>query len=205
MADPTPNPDPTPTDPPAPPAPDPTPEPDDALGDAGRRALQAERDARKAADKKAKDLEAELDQLRRAQMTDNERAIAEAEERGRKTATSEVAQRLAAAEIRASLTGIVPDPGAIVEDLNLAKYVTDTGDVDVAAVAKLREKYEGFASKPKPGAPSPGAGDGGPRGGPPAPDQLTQADLDRMLREKRHDEIAQARREGRFNQLMGID
>jgi hypothetical protein len=185
MADSTPTPDPTPTDPPAPP-PDPTPDPDEALGDAGRRAIQAERDARRAADKKARDLEAEIEQLRRAQMTENERAVAEAEERGRKTATTEVAQRIAAAEIRAALTGIVPDPGAVVEDLNLSRYVTDTGDVDTAAVVKLREKYEAFATK-NPPKPDPGPGDGGHRGGPPAtdPGEMSMADYIAGRREGR--------------------
>jgi len=177
MADPTPTPDPAsdpaPADPPAPPAPASEPDASGDLGDAGRRALQAERDARKAADRKAKDLETELDKLRRAQMTENERAIAEAEERGRQTATVNVAQRLAAAEIRAALTGVVPDPAAVVEDLNLARYVTESGDIDTDAVAKLRTKYEAFA-KPN----SPGPGDGGPRGGPPTvdPGEMSMAD-----------------------------
>lgn len=83
----------------------------------------------------------ELAALKAANQTDNEKAIAEAEQRGRSAATAEVAQKLAAAEVRAALTGVVPDPAAIVEDLNLAKYVTETGDVNQEAVTALRTKY----------------------------------------------------------------
>lgn len=175
---------PPPTDPP-PPAP-PPPDPDDALGEAGRRALQAERDARKAAEKKARDTEAELEKLRTAQMSDQQRAIAEAEARGRTAATTEVAQRLAAAEIKAALTGVVPDPAAIVEDLNLGKYITADGDVDADAVKALRTKYEALAPKTPP-KPDPGPGDGGHRGGPPAtdPGEMSMADYIAARREGR--------------------
>lgn len=93
----------------------------------------------------------ELAALKAANQTDAEKAIAEAEQRGRSAATAEVAQKLAAAEVRAALTSVVPDPAAVVEDLNLSKYVTDTGDVDQEAVKALREKYVALAAKP--GAP----------------------------------------------------
>lgn len=92
----------------------------------------------------------ELAALKAANQTDTEKAVSEAEQRGRSAATTELAQKLAAAEVRAALTGVVPDPAAIVEDLNLAKYVTDTGDVDQEAVTALRKKYESFAPKPSP-------------------------------------------------------
>lgn len=92
----------------------------------------------------------ELAALKAANQSDTEKAVSEAEQRGRSAATTELAQKLAAAEVRAALTGVVPDPAAIVEDLNLAKYVTDTGDVDQEAVTALRKKYESFAPKPSP-------------------------------------------------------
>jgi hypothetical protein len=92
----------------------------------------------------------ELDELKSSQMSETEKAVKEAEERGRRAATTEVAQRLAGAKIEAVLTGIVPDPAAFVEDLNLAKYVTEDGDVDLDAVNALREKYEALAPKDTP-------------------------------------------------------
>lgn len=138
----------------------------------------------------------ELDKLRAASQTDSERAVSEAEARGRQAALADVGQRLAAAEIKAALTGIVPDPAAIVEDLNLAKYVGDDGEVDSEAVASLRKKYEGFGAR--------GNGSGGPnslrqgqQGTPPGKGQLTLADLNRMTPAQ----VVKARREGRLDDL----
>ena len=48
------------------------------LGDAGKKAIQAERDARKAAEKAASDLQSQLDAIKAAQMSDLEKAQAEA-------------------------------------------------------------------------------------------------------------------------------
>lgn len=50
----------------------------DALGDAGKKALQAERDARTAAEKAAADLKRRLDQIEAANMTDLDKAKKEA-------------------------------------------------------------------------------------------------------------------------------
>lgn len=63
------------------------------------------------------------------------------------------AERLAAAELKAALTGITDDPGDIIDDLNLAKYITADGEVDTDAVAKTREKYA--ALKPTTTTPPP--------------------------------------------------
>ncbi len=80
----------------------------------------------------------ELEELRKAHQTESEKALDEARSEGRR----EAATMVAAAKIEAALTNIVPDPASIVEDLNLAKYVTDKGDVDTDAIAALKAKYE---------------------------------------------------------------
>lgn len=49
-----------------------------SLKDPGKRALQAERDARKAAEDSAKSLQAQLDQFKQSQMSDLEKAQAQA-------------------------------------------------------------------------------------------------------------------------------
>lgn len=98
----------------------------------------------------------ELEKLKASMMSEQEKAVAEAEARGRQAAVGEVGQRLAAAEIKAALTGVVPDPAALVDDLNLAKYVGEDGQVDADAVAELRKKFE--ALKPKDETP-PGQGE----------------------------------------------
>jgi hypothetical protein len=48
--------------------------PDEQLGEGGKRALDAERTARKAAEDSARQLQAQLDQFKQAQMSDLERA-----------------------------------------------------------------------------------------------------------------------------------
>lgn len=123
----------------------------DQLGDAGKRALAAERKARADAEKRAKAAEAELDKARKAQMTDQEKAVEAAKAEGRREAAMDVA----AARIEAALTGVVKDPAAIVEDLNLARYVGDDGKVDGDAIKALAEKYRSLGSQ----------GQGGSNGG----------------------------------------
>ena len=77
-----------PTDP-APPATGapPTPPADDTLGDAGKRALDAERDARREAEKRAKAAEVELKKLQDAGLSDQERKDARLAELEREIAT----------------------------------------------------------------------------------------------------------------------
>lgn len=137
---------------------------------------------------------AELEKLRTAQMTEQERAVAEAFAKGKSEGTSASSKRLAAAEIKAALAGIVDNPQDVVDDLDLAKYVTDTGDVDEESVGKLRDKYAAIFKR------NPADFGGGSRGGDVRPpNQLTQADLAKMSPA----EINKARREGRLNTLLG--
>lgn len=201
----------TPTDPPAP-APDPTDPPADPPTDPGRdapsdppaptdpdagakAALVAERKARAEAEKQAKADRAELEKLRKAAMSEQEKAVAEAEERGRLAALTEAGTQLAAAKIEAALTGVVVDPAAVVEDLNLAKYLGEDGSVDVEAVAALREKYVAIAAPtgkpPVPGVPA------GARPGDPGVKQLTRADLKSMS----NAEIVEAHRKGQLDNV----
>lgn len=89
----------------------------------------------------------ELEKLREASLSEAEKAVAEAEKRGRTAALTEVGQRIAAAEIKAALTGVVADPAAVVDDLNLAKFVTADGDVDAKAVTALKDRYAALIPK----------------------------------------------------------
>lgn len=89
----------------------------------------------------------ELEKLKASMMSEQEKAVTEAEAKGRQSAVAEVGERLAAAKIETALTGVVANPAEIVEDLNLARYVTEDGDVDQEKVAALRKKYEGLAPK----------------------------------------------------------
>lgn len=64
--------------------------PNDAaeLGDPGKRALAAERDARKAAEKQAEAFRAQLDEIKRSQMSDLEKAQAAAQDLQREAETA---------------------------------------------------------------------------------------------------------------------
>lgn len=97
----------------------------------------------------------DLEALQAKSLPDQERQVAEAADKARREARTEFGQRLASAEIRAALTGIVAEPGDIIEDLNLARYVTDDGEVDEDAVSALKQKYSslmGVKRTPKVGA-----------------------------------------------------
>ena len=167
MADDTPPQD---TTPPADQAPDDgsTPPADDNLGDPGKRALEAERAARKEAEKQAKAVQRELEQLRQAQMSESEKALAEAESRGRSAAVTAFGQKLAAAEFVAAAARRNPefDASAVLEDLNLAKYVGEDGEPDTKGLAAVVERL--VPEKAAPSGPRFGNADLGPRSTPSA-------------------------------------
>lgn len=147
--------------------------PDDDAGKGGKTAILAdlakERDARQA-------LQAQLDEIKRQQMTDVERQIDEAKANTRLEVAREFGQQLAAAKIEAALTGVVPDPSAVIGDLNLAKYVDEKGTVDAEAVAGLRERWTAIVGPEKRFQ---GSADAGARGGqqPPTLDeQIAEAE-----------------------------
>ncbi|MEU4640835.1 hypothetical protein [Micromonospora sp. NPDC023814] len=76
----------------------------------------------------------ELKKLQAERMTEAEKVAAEAEQRGRSAAFAEVGQRLVRAEFAARSAGRI---GAdVLDDLNLAKFLTEDGDVDTAALDK---------------------------------------------------------------------
>jgi hypothetical protein len=112
------------------------------LGEVTKARTEAKslRDRWKAAEPKV----TEYDRLAAASQTTEERLQA-AEQRA--VAAS---QRVARAEVKAALAGVVDNPSEIVDDLNLAKFLTDDGDVDPAAVAALRDKYAAFGGRRAP-------------------------------------------------------
>lgn len=186
--EPTPDPAPEGVTPPAADPPDP---------DAGAKtALAAERKARADAEKAVKAANAELERLRKAQMSDNEKALEEAKAAGRKEATAEQAAVLVAAKIETALTGKVPDPAAVVDDLNLAKFINEDGTVNTEAITALSEKYGALAvpaaKPPPPGVPA------GARPGDGAVKQLGRAEMKAMSSA----EIVEARKAGQFDDLM---
>lgn len=122
---------------------DPAPGSDEAaLGDAGKQALDRMKADRNAAVSKAKALEKELDKVRQAAMSESERAVVEAEARGRTSALTEVGQRLARAQFDA-LAGrrnAEVDTAKVLEFVDLARFVGDDGEPDMKALTAAVER-----------------------------------------------------------------
>lgn len=97
---------------------------------------------------------AELDKLRKAGLSDQDKAIEEAREAGRAEAAKASATKLAAAELKA-----VGVPKDLVEDLDLTKFLDDSGEVDADKVEAHAKRYSAITKQGS------GSADGGPRGG----------------------------------------
>jgi hypothetical protein len=141
---------------------------EDGLGEAGKRALDAERTSRRAAEKRAADMEKELQRFRESSMSEQEKAIEQARKEARTEATAAFNQRLVAAEVRAVAAGKLADPEDAIRFLDLDDFkVGDAGEVDKTAITKaldglVKAKPYLAASATRPT----GDADQGARGGP---------------------------------------
>lgn len=136
-----------------------------ALGEGGKKAIAAEREARKAAEDNAKALQAELDKIRQAQMSDLERAQAEAQ------AAQQAAQQAQADALR---WRIAARHGISDEDAETFLLGTDE-----ATLTKQAERLQAMAAT-APTTPKPDRTQGG-TGAPPA---LNSDALENALRAK---------------------
>jgi hypothetical protein len=146
--------------PPAPPAPPPSngPPPDPAAELATlKAALEDERRQRR-------ETEAKLAAATRAQMSDDDKRLADAEAKGKAAAVREAGLAVAAAEFRAAAAGKLADPAAALALVDLSKFVADDGKVDTGKITELIDKLA--AQVPAPPAP-PGRVPPGPQGAPP--------------------------------------
>lgn len=90
----------------------------------------------------------EYDRLAAASQTAEERATEELQQSEARVALAY--QKAARSEVKAALAAVVDNPDAILEDLDLSRFVDDEGDVDLEAVARLTRKYAGFSNPRKP-------------------------------------------------------
>lgn len=174
---------------------------EEALGDAGKKALdrmKAERNAAREAAQTARDeLEKAREQLAAAQSKEDvDRILAEREA----AIASEYQRKLAQAEIRASAIGKVVDVDLVLSlpEFDPTNFVTDSGDVDETRIASAISDL--VSSKPylaAQGQGVKGSGDGGTRNGS-QPTQLTRTDLARMTPQ----EIREAQDAGRLSALL---
>lgn len=90
-----------------------------------------------------------LAELEAAQQTEMERAVAKAREegatQGRTEALSTVGQRLVKATFKAEAAGRVKDIDTLMDDLNLAKFMTEDGEVDEKAVKAAVARFAAAA------------------------------------------------------------
>lgn len=131
-----------------------TPDPDADAAKWKELSRKNEADLRKA--------QAELDQLRKANETDTEKAVREAEERGRTTALASVTTRLVSSEIRVAASPKLRDPAdaeALLGDVS--RFADKDGNVDATAIGKAIDDL--LKSKPYLGKNATGALEGGGR------------------------------------------
>ncbi len=165
------------------PAPAPTDTKADGLGDGGKKALDAERSARRAAEKAANEALAKVKEFEDRDKTEQERLTEQLA-----AMKSEAAQAKAESlRLRiAAETGLSPD---------LFEFLTGDDEEQVRAKAQKLQAATAAATDPRRPAPDPtqGAKQGGT-----GTDQLTRADLARMNPQ----EIRTAQDAGRFDDLM---
>jgi hypothetical protein len=121
---------------------------------------------------------AEIEKARKAAMTESERAVAEAEERGRQTVVATYGQRLARTEYIAEAAKRNPgyDVQAVLDDINLARFIGDDGEPDSKAIAASVARLVPEATAAGPAQPP--AFDGGARTTAPA-----GPDMNRLIRQ----------------------
>lgn len=112
------------------------------LGDAGKRAIDAMKAERDQAVKDRRAATRELEQARTAGLNEAERAVAEAKTAGRTEALTQMGERLARSEFVAAAArrNAGYDAAAVLDDLNLARYVGDDGEPDVKALTAAVER-----------------------------------------------------------------
>lgn len=177
---------------------------EDALGDAGKKALDRMKADKKAALESERAARAELDTLKQQLAEATAKGEAVDVEKAVEAKAAEIAAtyqaKVAAAEIRAAAVGQVIDVELVASLPEFAptNFLTESGEVDQGKVADAISAL--VASKPFLAAQSQGvkgSGDGGPRNGS-QPSQLTRADLKGMS----PTEIVTARAEGRLTDVL---
>ena len=175
-----------------------------ALGDAGKKALDAMKAERKTARDEAATEKARADALQ-AKLDGKEAEYTAAQERAalEQAALSKANDRIRRSEVKAAAKGVLADPADAYKFLDLESFeVDDDGNVDEDAIAKALTDL--VASKPylaaQGGKRFQGTADGGTRNGATPPAQLSRGDLAGMTDEA----IVAAKAEGRLNDALGI-
>lgn len=156
-----------------------------------------EADAKRAAADLAR-VQKELDDMKAAGMSDQEKAVAAAEAKGLAQAKAEFGEKLAAAAVLAAGAKESIDLSDEIEDLNLKRFIKD-GDVDAEAVSAYVARQKARTPS-RPSRKSAGELGVGPQNDNGSKHQITEDQLSKMSPEA----IVKAQSEGRLNDLLGI-
>jgi len=143
----------------------------------------------KANDQAVKD----LDQLKRTQLTDQERLVESAKDETRLAVRVEFASKLVDAEFKSSLSGRSLDGNALLE-FDKSSFITDGGEVDSDAIAAWVEAH---STKTALASPDMGQGSRGKSS------DLAQITSREEFKNMSPAEITEAHKSGRLDQMMG--
>ncbi|MFI6319744.1 hypothetical protein ACIBG8_19575 [Nonomuraea sp. NPDC050556] len=137
----------------------------------------------------------ELDEARKASLSDADKALVEAEERGRKAAQGSIATERAQLKLEAAAAKAGVDLSVVSDLLDVSKFLTND-EVNVDAIGDFVSQLSAQFTAPK-GPRFPQGLGIGPQSSAGKPGQLTRADLSRMSAA----EIAEADDKGLFDDL----
>ncbi|MFW6092222.1 MAG: hypothetical protein ACODAF_10065, partial [Actinomycetota bacterium] len=172
----------------------------------GKKALDAMKEKVKAERQKRRDVEAELEKLRKAaeaKPDDEQPSADEIRREAEKAATQKANARIVRSEIRAAAAGKLADPKDALTFLDADQFeVDENGEVDSDEVADAIDDL--VKNKPylaaQGGRRFQGTADNGAARNAGKPKQLTRDDLDGMTPA----EIVQAKADGRLKDVLGI-
>lgn len=174
----------------------------EALGDAGKKALDTMKADRNQARQDLAALRAEFDAFRaKADGKEAEHLAAVEAQRVKDEALAAANERIKKAEVRAQAANKLNDPKDALRFLDLSAFEVDAdGEVDGDAIARALDDL--IKDKPYLAAQSKrftGDADGGARNESAGVPQLTRADMERMTPEQ----IVEAQNKGQFANLLG--
>lgn len=135
----------------------------------------------------------ELDNVRKSQLSDQERLLEEAKDETRRAVRLEFAEKLVEAEVKSALKGRSLVGDAVLE-FSKQSFVDESGDIDSEAITTWVEAHSIQADGPKPDLGQ------GARGNKSSLAQIRTRD---ELATMTPDEVLAARKDGRLDSLMG--
>ena len=135
----------------------------------------------------------ELEDLKKSQLTDQERLVESTKEETRRAVRMEFATKLVDAELKSALNGRVLDGGSLLE-FDKSSFIDDDGNVDSESVTTWVEAHSSTGDVPKPDL---GQGNRGEKS------RLAQITSREELSNMSPADILAARKDGRLDSLMG--